>query len=560
MALAAILLGGCGSTAQIHTSPVPSRPTAVAGGGTATVVTPVPGTSAVAAATTPPMSSDAPTVSSDVFARHESQSTQLGVSVLGRSRSAYCGRESERGPSPRVVVELPSDSEDGKPRPLRAATLGQTVEICPYGFRGDLPMTLEWVSGGRALRRDFPAGQLFSERTWTVLLDSRFATGTQTITARQGDLKRTVSLAMGLPRAPVLASSARFEAPAGEPVSVLVAGVKPHASVHVGLYAVPNEGNGDVVPQYRTTLELTADARGLAETDFLSRPSDEGQYVLSLQPRQQGEEEQAIPIELDENSQSFAGPVGLAPGEKPTGVFETHAAPPAGVAAQISYFVGAGGSSCYSRPHATEPTIAFGRVVPRVPLETAKIAGAAPQIGDVFFLCAEHFPPGNVQMTVTSPNGERERVPLEGQSPLMMHTRTLLPGTEIGTYTVTALQGPIRRTAHYQVSYPGEPGDVMLDEPGSPPRLLVVGLPPHQRYRVLVYETPGGAGGPRAQARYNGSIERETDAHGVDMVPFEIGPHDPHTCFVMRVQYGEHVVVDKEEGQTSLCIPLQSGG
>jgi hypothetical protein len=516
--------------------------------------------SAATAIALPPMSSDAPTVSSDVFARYENQNQQYFVSVQGRSRSAYCGQASARRQSPRVVVELPSDSEEGKPRPVSAAMLGQSVEICPYGFRGDLPLTFEWVSGGRALRRYFPAGQLISERTWEVLLDNRFAAGVQTITSRQGDVTRTVSLTLSPPRAPTLGSSARFEALAGKPVSVLVAGVAPHASVPVDLYAVPNEGGGNAAPQYRTTLKLTADARGLAETNFLSRAPDHGQYALSLRPPHQGEEGQTIPIELNENSQSFAGPVGLAPREKPTGVFETHTAPPAGVDAQIAYFVGAGGSSCYSQLHTTEPTIAFGRVLPRVFPGSANPPAEAPQVGDLFFICAEHFPPGVTQMTLTRPDGEREPVSLQGQSPLMMYTQTLLQGTEIGTYIVTVAQGPIKRTARYQVSYPIEPGDVMLNERGSPPELLVVGLPPHQYYHVLVYETAGGNGGPHERARYNGSIERETDAHGVDTVPFSISPHDPHSCFVMRVQYGEHIVVDKEEGQTELCIPLHPAG
>jgi hypothetical protein len=502
-----------------------------------------------------PMRSDAPTVKGDVFARYGSQSQPYFVSVEGRSRSAYCGQESTSH-SPHLVLELPSPSEDGKPQPVSTATFGQSAEVCPYGFQGDLPLTLEWLSDGRVLRQSFPAGQLLSDRSWLVLLDSRFAPGIQTITARQGDATRTASLTLSLPHMPTLDSSARFEAASGELVSVLVAGLAPRTSVAVDLYWVPNEGGGNVAPQYRTTLRLTADARGLAEVNLPSRASDHGQYALSLRPTREGEEAQTSLMDLDEHSQSFPGPVGLRPGEKPTGVFETYTSPPAGVAAQISYFVGAGGSSCYSALHVTEPTIAFGRVVPRVSLGYTNSAGSAPQIGDEFFVCAEHFPPGAVEMTLTRPSGKREPVPLQGQSPLLINTHILLPGTEIGTYTVTAVHGAIRRTAHYRVSYPTEPGDVMINELGGPPELLVVGLPSHQRYSVLVYETPTG-NGQHEQARFNGSIQRETDAHGVDTVPFSISSHDPHACFVMRVQYGEHIVVDKEEGQTSLCVPLQ---
>lgn len=505
------------------------------------------------------MISDAPTVTTDVFTRYETQTQPYYVSVQGRSRSEYCA-QTHTGTTPAVVVERASEQEDGEPKRVGTATLGQSVEVCPDGFRGDLPLALEWISGGRVLRQTYPAGQLLSDRTWGVLLDSRFTTGAQTITARQGDVTRTASLTLSLPRARTLGSTARFEAPAGEPVSVLVAGVKSHSSVRVDLYAIPNEGGYNAVPEYRTTLELRADARGLAEAKFLSRASDHGQYALSLPSLHQAEEAQTILIDLDEVSQSFPAPVGLKPGERPTGVFETHTAPPAGVAAQIAYFVGAGGSSCYSQLHATQPTIAFGRVMPRVLLANSNPAPAAPQIGDMFFICAEHFPSGVSRMTVTRPDGKRGAIPLQGQSPLAVYERTLLQGTEVGMYTLTAVQGDIKRTAHYRVSYPTAPGDVMINERGMPPELLVVGMPPRQRYRVLVYETSAGDGGPHGRARYNGSIERQADVHGVDTVPFVIRPHDPHSCFVMRVQYGEHVVVDKEEGQTTLCLPPHPEG
>ncbi len=507
------------------------------------------------------MRSDASSVSEDVFARYETQDQPYFVSVRGNSRSAACGQEWTRRP-PAVVVEMPAAQEEGgKTQPLNAAMFGQSVEVCPYGFRGDLPLTLEWVSGGRALRQSYPAGQLLAERTWQVLLDSRFDSGRQTITARQGNVTRTASLTLSRPRTRTLGSSARFEALAGETVSVLVAGVAPHGSVPVDLYAVPSEGGGNAAPQYRTTLELKADARGLAETDFPSRVSDHGQYALSLRPLHEGEEGQTILVTLDEVAPSFPEAVGLAHGERPTGVFETHTAPPAGVAAQIGYFVGAGGSFCYSQPHVTQPIIAFGRVVPRVWMARTNPSAAAPQVGDVFIICAEHFLNGVPRMTVTRPDGKREAVPLQGTAPLTIYQRTLLQGTEIGTYTLTAVQGGIRRSAHYRVSYPSEPGDTMVEEHGLPPELLVVGLPAHRRYRVLVYETPGsGAGGPHEQARYNGSIERQADAHGVDTVPFSISPHDPKACFVMRVQYGEHVVVDKEEDQTMLCLPRWATG
>jgi hypothetical protein len=546
-ALAVVLLGGCGAAARIRRPPVRLH-SAIATSRTAATTTAVP-----------PMSSDAPTVNADVFARYETQTQPYFVSVQGRSRSEYCA-QTHAGKTLAVVVERASEQEDGEPQRVSTATLGQSVEVCPDGFRGDLPLTLEWVSGGRVLRQSYPAGQLLADRTWGVLLDSRFTTGPQTISARQGTVTRTASLTLSPPRTRTLGSSARFEALTGEPASVLVAGVAPHTSVLVDLYAIPNEGGYNAVPQYRTTLKLKADARGLAEANFLTRASDHGQYALSLPPLHEGGEAQVILIDLDEVTQSFAGPVGLAPGEKPTGVFETHTAPPAGVAAQIAYFVGAGGSSCYSQLHATHPTIAFGRVVPRVVLVNSNPTPAAPQIGDMFFICAEHFPPGTPRMTITRPDGKREAAALQGQSPLTMYERSLLQGTEIGVYTVTAVQGAIKRTAHYRVSYPTEPGDVMLNERGVPPELLVVGLPPHQRYRVLVYETSAGNGGPHERARYNGSIERQADVHGVDTVPFFISPHDPHSCFVVRVQYGEHIVVDKEEGQTMLCLPLRSSG
>ena len=127
-------------------------------------------------------------------------------------------------------------------------------------------------------------------------------------------------------------------------------------------------------------------------------------------------------------------------------------------------------------------------------------------------------------------------------------------------YRLQATDGKITLHASYRVSYATEPGDVLLREHRHTPALLVVGLAPFQRYHVLVYETPGDGGGPNELARYNGSLERKADAHGVDVVTFPLSPHDPHTCFALRVQYGEHIIVDKEEGQTTFCLPYKPIG
>lgn len=160
--------------------------------------------------------------------------------------------------------------------------------------------------------------------------------------------------------------------------------------------------------------------------------------------------------------------------------------PPAGVSEQIALSVGAGGgSACGGAADSADPLI-------HVPYKSY-------ELGQLIGTCVSGFAPGALQVELWKPDGRVERFTLEAaysssaapaaiaQADFQTWTRADDP---LGTYRVTASQGPLVAGAAFDVVAPSRPFiDVFTPRvaPGETVRLGLAGMPPGARVDLYIY-------------------------------------------------------------------------
>ena len=156
--------------------------------------------------------------------------------------------------------------------------------------------------------------------------------------------------------------------------------------------------------------------------------------------------------------------------------------PPDGVAAQLNAFIPAAGTFC--SPFSSEGKLKPGEVVS---------LGAA-EIAETFLVCLAEFAPNqDVDIRVQAEDGDdavaetRIRATEEGTGSWSL---AIPPGERLGTYVVTASQGPREATGLVAVNPASGARSMVLPDTGRPGtefRIGLAGFPRRERVRVHLY-------------------------------------------------------------------------
>lgn len=467
-----------------------------------------------------------------------------------------CPTNDLNGPTAERTVQLHARSSSG--RQFAALTgqrlpIGALVSVCVSGFRPDLPVDAEVTSASaRPVRHRWPAGASTELDPWVMVAAGPLGAGTHRLTIRQdGIAPRTFTFVVDGTRSSAgLWTDGAYSASAGHPITIGSGDNASGKDVHFDFYV---KGADD---QYRywSTVEATADEHGTALAVVPTRPRDARSYLVM----QRGAPDAPTPIDL------FGIATGRVEGEpvsKPKSLFQRHDAPPADVARQVAYFQEGGPGAC-DAPKTKDATLVLGREVPR-----GGFGGAASpdrfELGDRVRICAFNFTAGEpATMTVRRPDGSRrtQTFPAELVDQDIGTSLLIMPDAAIGEYRVTVRQGAEAASARFSVLVPTVPGYETTGTKDRKPLVVVVGLPPHQRFRLSLYREPTHVAydpsiPARLVAEFATSVHVRADERGTASYRLRTAPGDPKACFVIKVSYGKHLLDDAHNTLSTVCVP-----
>jgi hypothetical protein len=337
---------------------------------------------------------------------------------------------------------------------------------------------------------------------------------------------------------------------AGQTITIGSGGNSPGRDIHFDFYAKAADG------QYRywSTVAARADDHGAALTVIPTRPQDARSFLVM----QRGAADAPIAIDL------FGRAVGSAEDrstDHPRSLFQRHDAPPAGVARQVAFFQEGGPGSC-TNPKAERPTVVLEREVPR-----DSFGGTSDpehfELGDHLRMCAFNFARGKkARLTIRRSDGSRsvKAFPAELLDQDIGTSWLIMPDAPIGGYRVTIRQGAKAATTRFSVQVPTVPGYETTGSEDRDPVVVVVGLPPHQRFRMSLYREPTNfdidpAIPSRLTAEFAASVVVRADQRGTAVRRLRTAPGDPKACFVVKISYGQHVLNDLDNTLSTVCVP-----
>jgi hypothetical protein len=214
---------------------------------------------------------------------------------------------------------------------------------------------------------------------------------------------------------------------------------------------------------------------------------------------------------------------------------------PAGAAAFARFFAGgAGGLGSCGEFDAED----FRRPTVRVPGSYSSGPSARPDVGEFLVgivdeLCLFRFAPeAPIDVSVTSPIGTVKR--LEGCTSCPHLLWFGLPGDPLGTYKVTAVQGPLEATGRFDLHAAQDPTLLVAESwsnhgggvpRGSTIRIGVAGFRPNEIVKLLFYYAPKEDSN---QGGYRTSVSLRMDAMGQRLYRLQTRLDDPKGFYAVR--------------------------